>query len=51
MARYALSAYELRRARTRGGVNAPAWENKSMYVFYIELVTGKLRSNISFQPL
>ncbi|KAI0700890.1 hypothetical protein BC835DRAFT_319019 [Cytidiella melzeri] len=43
MARYVLSAYELRRARARGGENAPSWENKSMYVFYIELVTDFLK--------
>ena len=41
IARYTLSVLELRRARARGGVNAPAWETQSMYVFYIELVTGK----------
>ena len=51
MARYVLSSYELRRARTRGGVNAPAWENKSMYVFYIELVTGNFHLSIPFSPL
>lgn len=44
VARYALSNLEIRRARTRGGTNAPAWENKSMYIFYIELVTGQLLS-------
>ena len=41
LARYGLSSIELLRASTRGGANAPAWENKSMYIFYIELVTGK----------
>ena len=40
LARYGLSSIELRRASTRGGANAPAWENKSMYIFYIELLTG-----------
>ncbi|THG98663.1 hypothetical protein EW026_g3571 [Hermanssonia centrifuga] len=40
MARYTLSNLDMRRARTRGGANAPAWENKSMYIFYIELVTA-----------
>lgn len=40
MLRYALSILDLRRARTRGGENAPPWENKSMYIFYIELLTG-----------
>ncbi|KAI0093330.1 hypothetical protein BDY19DRAFT_923299 [Irpex rosettiformis] len=43
IAKYVLSSYELRRARSRGGENAPAWENKSMYVFYIELVTDFLK--------
>ncbi|KAK1229177.1 E3 ubiquitin-protein ligase hrd1 [Marasmius sp. AFHP31] len=40
IAKYLLSAYELRRAGQRGGENAPPWENKSMWVFYIELTTG-----------
>jgi E3 ubiquitin-protein ligase synoviolin len=39
-AKYFLSLYELRRASQRGGENAPPWENKSMWVFYIELSTG-----------
>ncbi|KAI0768646.1 hypothetical protein BD413DRAFT_715661, partial [Trametes elegans] len=39
--RYGLSILDLRRARSRGGENAPPWENKSMYIFYIELLTGK----------
>jgi E3 ubiquitin-protein ligase synoviolin len=39
--KYLLSAYDLRRAGRRGGENAPPWENKSMWVFYIELATGK----------
>ena len=40
MLRYILSIVDLRRARARGGENAPPWENKSMYIFYIELLTG-----------
>lgn len=40
LARYGLSSIELRRASRRGGANAPPWENKSMYIFYIELATG-----------
>ena len=40
MLRYTLSILDLRRARARGGENAPPWENKSMYIFYIELLTG-----------
>ncbi|KAI0666717.1 hypothetical protein C8Q78DRAFT_1059101 [Trametes maxima] len=43
MLRYALSLLDLRRARTRGGENAPPWENKSMYIFYIELLTDFLK--------
>lgn len=38
--KYVLSAHELRRAGRRGGENAPPWENKSMWVFYVELTTG-----------
>jgi hypothetical protein len=41
-AKYFLTAYDIRRARTRGGENAPPWENKSMWLFYVELATGKL---------
>ncbi|CCM04367.1 uncharacterized protein FIBRA_06540 [Fibroporia radiculosa] len=43
MARYILSLIDIRRARQRGGENAPPMENKSMYVFYIELVTDFLK--------
>ncbi|KAL0072810.1 E3 ubiquitin-protein ligase hrd1 [Marasmius tenuissimus] len=43
IAKYLLSAYELRRAGQRGGENAPPWENKSMWVFYIELTTDFLK--------
>lgn len=39
--KYCIMAYDLRRARSRGGEDAPVWENKSMYMFYIELVTGE----------
>ncbi|KAJ7497124.1 hypothetical protein FB451DRAFT_218163 [Mycena latifolia] len=41
--KYLLCAYELRRAGQRGGENAPPWENKSMWVFYIELATDFLK--------
>jgi len=41
--KYLLSAYELRRAGQRGGENAPPWENKSMWIFYIELTTDFLK--------
>ncbi len=40
MARYTLNNIDYRRARSRGGENAPPWDNKSMFVFYIELATG-----------
>ncbi|VDC03607.1 unnamed protein product [Peniophora sp. CBMAI 1063] len=39
LAKYTLCAYEHRRAAVRGGENAPPWENKSMYTFYIDLFT------------
>ena len=38
--KYFVMVYDLRRARTRGGDDAPVWENKGMYMFYIELITG-----------
>lgn len=38
--KYLVMVYDTRRARSRGGGDAPVWENKSMYMFYIELVTG-----------
>lgn len=43
--KYLLSTYDLRRAGRRGGENAPPWENKSMWIFYIELATGSLFSS------
>ncbi|KZT68293.1 hypothetical protein DAEQUDRAFT_338359 [Daedalea quercina L-15889] len=43
MARYGLSIVDYRRARARGGENAPPMENKSMYIFYIELFTDFLK--------
>ncbi|KAJ7188475.1 hypothetical protein C8R46DRAFT_1054811 [Mycena filopes] len=43
VSKYLLCAYELRRAGQRGGENAPPWENKSMWVFYIELATDFLK--------
>jgi E3 ubiquitin-protein ligase synoviolin len=39
--KYYVMLYDIRRARSRGGEDAPVWENKSMYMFYIELVTGE----------
>lgn len=47
ISKYLLSAYELRRAGQRGGENAPPWENKSMWVFYIELTTGERLYSVS----
>ncbi|KAF7362055.1 RING-type domain-containing protein [Mycena venus] len=43
VSKYLLCTYELRRAGQRGGENAPQWENKSMWVFYIELATDFLK--------
>lgn len=40
LARVRLSVYDLRRASSRGGENAPPWEQKSIWTFYFELVTG-----------
>lgn len=48
IAKYLLSTYELYRAARRGGENAPAWENKSMWLFYIELATGWSTSSVTF---
>ena len=41
-AKYILSTIEFHRAASRGGENAPPWEDKSMYIFYVDLVTGAL---------
>ncbi|KAF8332050.1 uncharacterized protein EI90DRAFT_3123127 [Cantharellus anzutake] len=41
--KYFVMVYDLRRARTRGGEDAPIWENKSMCMFYIELITDFLK--------
>ncbi|KAK2467802.1 hypothetical protein APHAL10511_000097 [Amanita phalloides] len=41
--KHLLSVYDLRRAGRRGGENAPPWENKSMWIFYIELTTDFLK--------
>ncbi|KIK68826.1 hypothetical protein GYMLUDRAFT_34817, partial [Collybiopsis luxurians FD-317 M1] len=43
ISKYLLSAYDFRRAGQRGGETAPPWENKSMWVFYIELATDFLK--------
>ncbi|KAF8891697.1 hypothetical protein BD779DRAFT_1512509 [Infundibulicybe gibba] len=39
IAKYVLSSIDFMRAGRRGGENAPPWEDKSMWVFYIELAT------------
>jgi E3 ubiquitin-protein ligase synoviolin len=39
-AKYVLSALEFHRAASRGGENAPPWEDKSMWIFYVDLITG-----------
>lgn len=39
-AKYAISILDIRRASHRGGENAPPWEDKSMWIFYVELATG-----------
>jgi E3 ubiquitin-protein ligase synoviolin len=39
MGRYALHCHDIRRAR--GREDAPAWEAKSMYMFYIDLAVGE----------
>ncbi|EAU91350.2 synoviolin 1 isoform b [Coprinopsis cinerea okayama7 len=44
--KYLLTSYELRRAGQRGGENAPPWENKSMWTFYIELATDFMKLSV-----
>ncbi|KII92232.1 hypothetical protein PLICRDRAFT_172347 [Plicaturopsis crispa FD-325 SS-3] len=53
ISKYVLSVLEIRRARSRGGENAPPWENKSMYIFYVELLTDflKLSTYLTFFTL
>ncbi|KAH7915227.1 hypothetical protein BJ138DRAFT_177201 [Hygrophoropsis aurantiaca] len=41
--KYFVCVIDLRRAQQRGGENAPPWQNKSMWVFYIELATDFLK--------
>ncbi|KAI5123985.1 hypothetical protein M0805_006396 [Coniferiporia weirii] len=43
VAKYSIALIDLRRASSRGGENAPPWENKSMLVFYVELATDFLK--------
>ncbi|KAH9978716.1 hypothetical protein BGW80DRAFT_691172 [Lactifluus volemus] len=42
-AKYVLSAFEFHRAASRGGENAPPWEDKSMWIFYVDLITDFLK--------
>ncbi|KAI9458557.1 hypothetical protein F5148DRAFT_1287379 [Russula earlei] len=42
-AKYVLSTIEFHRAASRGGENAPAWEDKSMWIFYVDLITDFLK--------
>ncbi|KAG9027847.1 E3 ubiquitin-protein ligase hrd1 [Tulasnella sp. JGI-2019a] len=44
--KYVIAAYDLRRASTRGGENAPLWEDRSMYIFYVELLTDFFKLSI-----
>ncbi|KZT43674.1 hypothetical protein SISSUDRAFT_978355 [Sistotremastrum suecicum HHB10207 ss-3] len=41
--KYLVYAYDQRRAGFNGGENAPVWENKSMWIFYIELATDFMK--------
>ncbi|KIJ39851.1 hypothetical protein M422DRAFT_32454 [Sphaerobolus stellatus SS14] len=43
MAKYLIIFYDIRRAGRNGGENAPIWEDKSMYIFYVELATDFLK--------
>ncbi|KAF8518735.1 hypothetical protein JB92DRAFT_2901399 [Gautieria morchelliformis] len=43
MVKYFIIFYDVRRAAMRGGENAPVWEDKSMYIFYVELATDFLK--------
>ncbi|KDQ21945.1 hypothetical protein BOTBODRAFT_123891 [Botryobasidium botryosum FD-172 SS1] len=43
MLKYGIILWDIRRARNRGGENAPVWENKSMWIFYVELATDFIK--------
>ncbi|KAF8135634.1 hypothetical protein EV363DRAFT_1551350 [Boletus edulis] len=43
IAKYLICVIDLRRAQQRGGENAPPWQNKSMWIFYVELMTDFLK--------
>ncbi len=49
-AKYILSAIEFHRAASRGGENAPPWEDKSMWIFYVDLITGAYPRPVSSDP-
>ncbi|KAG9018696.1 E3 ubiquitin-protein ligase hrd1 [Tulasnella sp. 427] len=48
--KYGVACWDLWRARSRGGENAPVWEDKSMFIFYAELLTDfmKLLTYLTF---
>ena len=48
--KYILSAIEFHRAASRGGENAPPWEDKSMWIFYVDLITGACPRPIRSDP-
>ncbi|KAG8933209.1 E3 ubiquitin-protein ligase hrd1 [Tulasnella sp. 418] len=41
--KYCINLYDLRRAHALGGENAPLWEDKSMCMFYVELITDFIK--------
>ncbi|CAE6485901.1 unnamed protein product [Rhizoctonia solani] len=41
--KYLISVYDIYRASRQGGDEAPPWEHKSMYIFYVELLTDFLK--------
>ncbi|KIO33438.1 hypothetical protein M407DRAFT_17699, partial [Tulasnella calospora MUT 4182] len=41
--KYSIACWDLWRARRRGGENAPVWEDKSMFIFYAELLTDFMK--------
>jgi E3 ubiquitin-protein ligase synoviolin len=40
LSKWAIFSYDQHRARQAGGEEAPVWENKTVYIFYVELVAG-----------
>lgn len=41
--KYLIIVHDIRRAARLGGETAPPWEDKSMFIFYVELVTDFLK--------